>query len=156
MKRINAASQRLTPDQLFAVIYEAVAQNHLKHDDVLSLVPPGEFHFSSDEAVIDEFHHLFEQAGDPYSCILKTDEAGVDIDPESDDDGPDITSQIIYRDIGLIRINKFRYNTCAKNFADAVLALADCRSLILDLREHKECRRGSCLHFARQRKSKNL
>lgn len=136
MKRKNNPRKRLTPEQLFAVIYEAVANYHLKPNGILSLVPQGELHFSSDEAVIDEFHHLFEQAGDLYSRIIETDNAGSDIDPEDDDERPEITSQLICRDIGLIRISKFKYDTCARDFEIALSALSTCTSLILDLRDN--------------------
>ncbi len=136
MKRRNAIPQQLTPPELYAVITEAISHYHLSPAEIVSQLSQIETNFSSDQEVVDQFHHVFEQVGDPYSWIVKTDDAGADIDPEDDDDSPDVTFERLQSKLGLIRISKFRHNTCAENFAYALKALSDCQSLIIDLRDN--------------------
>ncbi|MBX9879776.1 MAG: S41 family peptidase [Candidatus Obscuribacterales bacterium] len=136
MKRKNAIRQQLTPPELYAVITEAISHYHLKPAEIISQLSQIKPDFSSDKEVVDQFHHVFEQVGDPYSCIVKTDDAGADIDPEDDDDTPDVTFERLEAKLGLVRISKFRHNTCADNFAYALKALSDCRGLIIDLRDN--------------------
>lgn len=132
----NAIPQKLSPLELYAVIYQNIFSCHLNAQAVLSPIKPSELHFTSDTEVIDAFHHLFEQAGDPYSCVLHSNEAGADIDPENGDQTPDISFEKMPTGEGLIKISKFRYNTCADNFENALKALSNCSSLVIDLRDN--------------------
>lgn len=136
MKRKNGAQKNVPPARLYKVICKSILHYHLQPENVLTRFWQDDNHFTSDEEVIDEFRHLFDEAGDPYSCILKTNEAGADIDPENDDKSPDVTFEKVRPDIGLIKLSKFRHKTCAKNFAAALKALSVCSSLILDLRDN--------------------
>lgn len=139
MKRNNSSRQQLTPVQLYAKIVKAIADYHLKPSNIIPLFPLDKPRFTSDQEVIDEMHRVFDTAGDPYSRIVRTDNAGSDIDPEDDDDSPDVCFERIregQQNLGLVRINQFRHQTCSTEFAYALKALSDCHSLILDLRDN--------------------
>lgn len=135
----NASSpDKVSPAELYFNIFRAIADYHLSPTAVLTEPLIKEPTFACDDDVIDHFHHLFDQANDPYSRIVVTNGSSLvdDIDPESDDTTPDVTFSTLTPEIGLIRINKFRYSDCADNFISAYKSLSGCKSIVLDLRNN--------------------
>lgn len=138
MNTNSSSPNNVSPAELYFTIYRAITEYHLSPTTVLTEPLIKEPAFACDDDVIDYFHHLFDQASDPYSRIVVAGESSLldDIDPESDDTTPDITCSTVTPEIGLIRINKFRYSDCAEKFISAFKSLGSCKSFLLDLRNN--------------------